>query len=774
MTSRNSFFNLMKEDFKRRLWVFILASLVFFATFIVAFTMYEQNIADNYYALKAEERLLRMSNRICDFVEPKNVWFAIVAVVGAIISGVSGFSFLHSKKQVDFYHSMPVKREKLFLVRFVNGLLMYAVPYLVGLLYAFLITAMSGFMTQNIFVAGMAGFAIHFMGYTVMYLVSILAVMLTGKLLITFFGIVVLNLYAPAIYGLWVLLRETFFVTAYDSQLESIVGVMGQVKWLSPMCYYIDLVERVYQDNVNYPLELLGFLAVAALLCTAIIFVYKLRKSEAAGRSMAFQVTEPVIRVMIAVPVGILAGLLFYYIQYAGGQSSQMFWLIFGTLLGAFLAHGIIESFYQGDVKKCLSHRWQLLGSMVAAVAIPLLFVYDITGFDSYLPKKSEIESMAIGNNEFGVSGRYQTGNGSTVWGSSTYALQHMELTDFDAAYALAEKLVESTKQTRKESFFGIRVLVETIYAVDDYESDFVIKYQLKSGHEVYRRYSHNLYDVLEEMEALYNNEEYKLASHPLYSLANVDYSPVMLIGYVPATDSHTTITRGLTEIIAAYSEEYIKLDFDDITQVPAIGELEFCYMLNDALNFNGVGVTVDSTTEYGNYNYSDSMTLLVYPSMTKTLELLKRYGCDMAAVPEVSDIYRMDIEFNGTVYNLLGDTEELPEAYVKYEDEITDWDEYYKKYGMMPVGTEYISISITDPKEMEECLKYVAPRRYFTEFGPFPKWSIYCTVTLYCRKNTTDAVQEETWAATYRFKEDAMPQFVTDRLLENMSRQAQ
>ena len=48
MTSRNLFFNLLKEDFKRRLWVFILAAVVFFGTFGVAFTMVLERWVESY------------------------------------------------------------------------------------------------------------------------------------------------------------------------------------------------------------------------------------------------------------------------------------------------------------------------------------------------------------------------------------------------------------------------------------------------------------------------------------------------------------------------------------------------------------------------------------------------------------------------------------------------------------------------------------------------------------------------------------------------------
>ena len=99
--------------------------------------------------------------------------------------------------------------------------------------------------------------------------------------------------------------------------------------------------------------------------------------SEKADTAMAFKITEPVVRFMIAVPVGILVGMLFFSIQYDYGFTTSVLWLVFGGLLGGFLCHGIIEAFYKGDIKKCLSHKVQMLVTMVLAAVIPVLFVFE-------------------------------------------------------------------------------------------------------------------------------------------------------------------------------------------------------------------------------------------------------------------------------------------------------------------------------------------------------------------------------------------------------------
>ena len=51
-------------------------------------------------------------------------------VTAAVVIGAAGFVYLHNQKKVDFYHSLPVRREMLYLVYHVDGILILAVTIL--------------------------------------------------------------------------------------------------------------------------------------------------------------------------------------------------------------------------------------------------------------------------------------------------------------------------------------------------------------------------------------------------------------------------------------------------------------------------------------------------------------------------------------------------------------------------------------------------------------------------------------------------------------------
>ncbi len=784
MTSKNLFFNLLKEDFRRRLWTFILSSLVFFGTFGIVFTMVIQNwvtqFSRDYYGDAGITLAEKVSRDLCNDFYGFYPWFILVAVVGAVICGMSGFSYLHSRKQMDFYHSLPVKREMIFTVRFVNGILIYAVPYLVGLLYSYLLCVLYGVMTSELFFCGLFFFVLHLMGYIVLYLVTILSMMLTGKMVIAFFGNCVLNFYAPAIYALVLVLKEAFFITTYDSS-DMEAGFL-LTKWISPTSYYYSLIYSLEYGEGKFWLEFLGFLLLAVVLVVLVLWLYKKRASEKADISMCFKVTEPVIRIMLSIPIGTVVGMLFYAIQYENNGS--MFWLIFGGLLGGFLAHAIIETLYKGDIKKCLSHKVQMFASMVIAAAVPLMFVYDVFGYDSYLPEKEEIASMAVASRDLRFGGTYYDEDGWVNAGE--YALDHMEVTNVDAMYELAEILTEYAAESRSERFFGYYDTWELNEGEKVHISSFIIRYRLKNGSEVTRTYRYNYYEVMDLLEQMYNDEAFKTVVHPVFPLLQSGWKTESVEVYAPASGTSVRIQKNHEKILQMYAEELLRLDFARLKDTAAIGELTVQFITNEEKD------------------YRDNTTFLLYPEMTGTIALLKEQGYHALGVQDSPNVTKIAVSYDGNIYELkkeLGittsdemdytidgvDSSDEVDYYIvttgegvaggyyeerihaAVEDVYYTEDYYYTQTAAEPWKYENIFVEFTDPAEIEEIKKNLIESSYTSEFGPFPTGVGYMDVNVYFEVGNGEALNDGTigWNVRYCFAEGSVPTFVMERLFK-------
>ena len=119
----------------------------------------------------------------------------MLVTVVSVICAIQGFSYLYSRKKVDLYHSVPVKKSRRFAVIFTNGILICFVPYLVNLLLAMVIAWFSGGMDGHIFSKALIAAVLHLLLYLGIYGFAILAVMLTGNLVITVFATVIFLVY---------------------------------------------------------------------------------------------------------------------------------------------------------------------------------------------------------------------------------------------------------------------------------------------------------------------------------------------------------------------------------------------------------------------------------------------------------------------------------------------------------------------------------------------------------------------------------------------------
>ena len=128
MTSKSLCFKLMREDIKRRVWTVALTVLGLIFTLLVPVA-----ISSSSYMDQVAERLVDRKQLIKNLVSLVGVNGVVIAVlIGlAVVWAVSGFRYLHNSRQVDFYHSIPVKRHQLFLASFLNGILVPMAVYLV-------------------------------------------------------------------------------------------------------------------------------------------------------------------------------------------------------------------------------------------------------------------------------------------------------------------------------------------------------------------------------------------------------------------------------------------------------------------------------------------------------------------------------------------------------------------------------------------------------------------------------------------------------------------
>ena len=118
MTSKLSFCSLRRENLKSRLGIILVVGFIFFA-YMIHFLISVQNISNQYDNAKD----IRKS--ITSISEPRMI-VGVYAILAAVLLAVSSFRYLHSKKETDFYHSLPIRRRTYLYIIMTNDLLVIA------------------------------------------------------------------------------------------------------------------------------------------------------------------------------------------------------------------------------------------------------------------------------------------------------------------------------------------------------------------------------------------------------------------------------------------------------------------------------------------------------------------------------------------------------------------------------------------------------------------------------------------------------------------------
>ncbi len=603
MTSKNLFFKLLKEDLKRRIWTIALSVLAFFLFLTVALAISIGNYDPDYFAKE------QIAENIAGMIGPEYLIVSFITIAGALICGLSSFFYLHSRKKVDLFHSIPVRREMLFAVSYLNGLLIYLVPYIINVLLCFVILQMNGLMSlERLFIAFTA-VGINLLYYCLIYTLAIIAVMLTGNIVVSCLGTAVFLVYGPVLMGIKVMYCTEFFKTYAGDRSDSVI-----LKFLSPLGSYLYAANpRSLGDYQVDHTSIIKTVLVTVVLLLFALFLYKKRPSEAAGKAMAFSVSKPIIKFLLVLPAALLGGIIFRQIS----ANSSTGWFIFGLVFVFIVSGAIIEIIYNFDVRSAFGHKRHMLISGVVVTAIVCIFQFDLIKFDLYIPDENKIESMSVFISGLDSSLNYvepNTDRNSYDYVSGeNYQLKHMKITDFGAAYTLAGIGITEAKDNREIN-------------MEDYYT-YRIKYSLKNGRSVYRDYSLKLDQSYDLLKDIFMKEEYKKAHYPIYTWDSSDLLYVSCRNLTGVKDFSLN-EEEKQEFLDIYRAELMDLTLEDITE--GTPDATIVFWLNEG----------DPLKQRANR----SSSYYVYSKFTKTKEFLKAHGFDASIQVRTQDVKSITI----------------------------------------------------------------------------------------------------------------------------------
>lgn len=412
MQSRISFFNsqLFRKNLARFWPLWAMPSFVG-ALFPLAFLV--NYLHSSYDILPLEVTQL--------YYEALSYGVPIISLIFAVLVAAAVWSYLFSARSVGMMHTLPIRREGLFLTNFLSGMAMMLIPYIVvGALCILLSLFLGAFDPLGVLVTilGVAGESLFYFSS------ATLVCFITGNLIAM-----------PVLYAIFHFLAVGLDALVCTFAQGFLFGVTtsytGTAEFLSPTVYlmqhvrkgrtYLDTFVPSNADNLYrcydtpdgygyYTSELSAvtlengwLIAVYALVGVVLLYLawvlYNKRRSESAGDVVSVGWMKPVFRYGVTFCAAMLGGLLLYYLFCSPFQSSSYFALL--PMILCMLVAGVV-GYYAASMllaKSLRVFRGSLkgLGLMaVGVVVISCVLHFDLMGAEKRVPEIRHVESVRL------------------------------------------------------------------------------------------------------------------------------------------------------------------------------------------------------------------------------------------------------------------------------------------------------------------------------------------------------------------------------------------
>lgn len=485
MTSKNfSFKSLVRHNMTSRMWAIALSVLGCLAGLLLPIFAIQQNYqvqlkftTEPDYARTAADVLKDTQNSIAQVISFDSPFIKLVLIVLATLCGVAMFRYLHDRRQVDFYHALPISRGKLFAVNYISGVLLVLPFYLIVLVIGLIFVSAMGLgdqITGALLVQSILGNIAYFL---LNYTVAVLCTVLTGNTIIT----VLLGIWAQLGIPVLMVMVQCYQAMFYETFSSAVPLMQTFVLYGSPMCNYLVTfhdTHTMYVPLFDTALDVVGGMAVLIypVILTIVLgvlsyFLFVRRKSENTGMAVSFRRAKAPIKWFMSMFSGLGFGLIFTVI-FSGTSGGMWFGLVFGVVL----CHMVVEIIYDFDFKALLHHWKQMIVLAILAVVVVAGIKNDVFGYDNYIPDVDDIASAAIESSYYNIDWNYNV--------QDIYKDQLTDAESIEKIHQLAELSVANNGKPEEG---------DSTYA-------YTIHYTLKNGDHVSRCYTEVPTNVVQDM----------------------------------------------------------------------------------------------------------------------------------------------------------------------------------------------------------------------------------------------------------------------------------
>lgn len=398
------------------------------------------------------------------------------------------FHHLHSRREIQFYQALPLKRRCFYTTSYLTGFGLLAVPMLLGILICMGMVAAGGAGEAALALLKLYGVGIA--ALLLFYSMAVLACCLAGQTLGAVLIYAGMNCAVLVIIGCAGSIAATFMPGIdFDNFLSTFR------EWLTPLPKLFTAIGTEYENQsltelynnaptqveVSYPIGFLqpgvitAYGLVGAVLAVLSGLLYQIRPSEAAGEMVAFGPVRVLCKIFGALMVCVAGALVFLssglFTEEIPFAAVVLAVLGFGAL-GWFAAEMVVRKTLRVFGKKNLAACGMLLAVLLLLIAGGKL---DLFGVVRRVPDADKVAAAEV---------NYNYGNS-------------VEVTPQEAA-VLHQRVLDNPMYLTNNTFVGPSISLQFVYTLD-------------SGRQIYREYHvQNSYNsIVQSANTLLEQPEY-------------------------------------------------------------------------------------------------------------------------------------------------------------------------------------------------------------------------------------------------------------------------
>lgn len=760
------FWDLFTSDLKRHFGLTIFYFILQFIFFPLQYIL----TAVNLLSISNKQDYPVFFGNGCIYTDVSSICFTAMVIGAPIALTMLQMSYLHQKRATDLYHALPVRREKLLLAHYTAAAVMLLGPMLLN--YLVIIVAGLLFGIPCFSVAGaLFDMFVTFCAVLAILSIATLVSVTTGTVFDNLFYICGALFSLPAIVGIAAdYMQRHLYGFASGAWMDSVLLVSP-----ATLPIYMRMAGRYgiisnYSGPYGRPetglflvflIAALVWLVLAAAFLLIALYVYRIRRSELAGKTGY----NSFLTYGIKIAVSLLGGICFSLLTTSAVLQTQQAWVAaICALAGGALSYCITESILSrsfGTLRRSLP----FLG---AGMFLPALFVLIIgtggMGYEMRVPDPEKVQSIEISYQDRYSFVRYDLDKTREEFERAT------DPVSLKNRYMITMDQVTLSEGDAKQLVTKLHKNVVERHQKGDATASgasFVITYHLKSGLTEKREYS----AIPTESAEIYNQlnalPEVKRQTHPIFSLDASDVREITLMNRVFSGITAVSISESETQrLIEALREDLLAESYEQMKTSRPLGYIVLTPKLGNNyytfLNYQ----QPDFVLPEGSIGFNDCY-LLITESYRNTIALLTEYGYAGFDSIDYSKIASVNVSLDSFYESDFVMMVPGPRYFVRGTYQETNYD--MERY--VPSG----STEFTDPQEIRQLLDCIPAETsgsvvqltYTPEdMELFGGWNT--SVTLHLRITTTDGAN-----VVYDFSVNpkAVPRELLMRLEENFSR---